>query len=626
MRDPVRYGAAVLAAVGEFTARGQSTFACRPDKSPYTKGGFKVATLDSEQLRRAFTTHPDALIGLPTGKGNKLFVVDLDYDQHKGVDGDAWFREQVRQHGDLPRGPVAKTPRGGRHVYFRYPDDRVVKCSAGKIATGVDVRGDGGYVITPPSESDAGIYEWETPLDGVELPDAPEWLLTLVCEAPPKDELAELDDNVPTTGADLALTGEVIEQHLAKVRSARPGTRNTTLNAAAFFCGKLVGAGVAREADVSEMLAAAARQSGLTSEEAARTIRSGVNAGKRRPWRPRAASMQLNQLNAEYFLALDGKTALIFREESDPITGNRKLDRLYVSAFMEILSNRSIKAADGKIIPLGVAWRRWASRRQYEKVTFLPGQELPANLYNQWHGFAAEPAAGECGRFLGYMRDVLCNGDLDCFAYLLGWSARAVQQPSRQGEVAVVLRGRKGTGKSFYGRHLGELFGEHYVTMADSRHLVGNFNAHLETAIIVFADEAFWAGDKQGEGVLKTIITEPFIRIERKGIDSKNAPNYTHLIMASNSDWVVPASHDERRYFMLDVSDVHREDHDYFAAIENASGARRPRRLPTPSPDARSFRVQRSTSTADGGVARPEAPQPTDPRSMALYEAACGQD
>ena len=104
--------------------------------------------------------------------------------------------------------------------------------------------------------------------------------------------------------------------------------------------------------------------------------------------------------------------------------------------------------------------------------------------------------------------------------------------------------------------------------MSSSHHLVGNFNAHLETAIVVFADEAFWAGDKQGEGTLKTLITGNAIRIERKGIDLKSSPNHIHLIMASNADWVVPASADERRYFVLDVSDAHRQDHAYFADVE----------------------------------------------------------
>jgi phage/plasmid-associated DNA primase len=104
--------------------------------------------------------------------------------------------------------------------------------------------------------------------------------------------------------------------------------------------------------------------------------------------------------------------------------------------------------------------------------------------------------------------------------------------------------------------------------MSSSHHLVGHFNAHLETAIVVFADEAFWAGDKQGEGTLKTLITSDTIRVERKGIDSKSARSHVYLIMASNSDWVVPASGDERRYLVLDVSSKRRQDHEYFAALE----------------------------------------------------------
>ena len=131
-----------------------------------------------------------------------------------------------------------------------------------------------------------------------------------------------------------------------------------------------------------------------------------------------------------------------------------------------------------------------------------------------------------------------------------------------------MMRGDKGTGKTFLADHFGELFGDHYVQLSSSHHLVGHFNAHMETAIVVFADEAFWAGDKQGEGTLKTLITGNAIRVERKGVDSKSCPNHIHLIMASNADWVVPASADERRYFVLDVSDAHRQDHAYFADIE----------------------------------------------------------
>jgi hypothetical protein len=422
-------------------------------------------------------------------------------------------------------------------------------------------------VIVPPSQTDGGSWAWIMSPTEVSLPEAPEWLLALVCAPPPKDELLELEADTLPTNEDLSLTEEEIARQLVKVQGAREGSRNTTLNAAAFFCGKIVGAGVANETDVFDKLLTAAEMIGLPAEEARRTIRSGINAGKRNPWRPRAASPSLTNLNREYFFAIDGSIGLIFREEVDPLSGNRALARLKVSAFKDSLSNRSIQSGEKKV-PVAVAWMSWGSRRQYEKVVFAPGQELPSHLYNQWHGFAVEPAAGDCSRFLRFMQDVICSANPANWDYLERWCARAIQLLSRQGEVAVVLRGLKGVGKSFFAHHLGEFFGDHYVTMADSRHLVGNFNAHLETAILVFADEAFWAGDKQNEGALKALITEPHIRIERKGIDSKSAPNYTHLMMASNAEWVVPASHDERRYFILDVSEEHRGDHDYFGDIE----------------------------------------------------------
>src|SRR5215207_9332163 len=116
------------------------------------------------------------------------------------------------------------------------------------------------------------------------------------------------------------------------------------------------------------------------------------------------------------------------------------------------------------------------------------------------------------------------------------------------------------------------LFKGHSLHITNSKHLVGNFNAHLVDALFLFLDEAFWAGDKQGEGTLKALITERSIMIEPKGVDSYQMPNRLKILMASNNEWVVPASADERRYFVLDVPATRKGDVDYFrklaAAIE----------------------------------------------------------
>lgn len=114
-----------------------------------------------------------------------------------------------------------------------------------------------------------------------------------------------------------------------------------------------------------------------------------------------------------------------------------------------------------------------------------------------------------------------------------------------------------------------EIFGAHGIQISNSRHLTGNFNAHLRAVAFLFSDEAFFAGDKAGEGVLKSIITEDKIIIEQKGIDAVAVKNRLKIIMASNNDWVIPTSADERRFFCLDVSPKRREDHEYWNQLNS---------------------------------------------------------
>ncbi len=114
-----------------------------------------------------------------------------------------------------------------------------------------------------------------------------------------------------------------------------------------------------------------------------------------------------------------------------------------------------------------------------------------------------------------------------------------------------------------------QLFGPHSIQVAQSSHLVGNFNAHLRDKLLVFADEAFWAGDKRAEGALKALVTENTMPIEMKGVDVQNAPNFVRLIMASNNDWVVPASVDQRRFVVLEAGTARMQDSSYFKVLRD---------------------------------------------------------
>jgi phage/plasmid-associated DNA primase len=201
-------------------------------------------------------------------------------------------------------------------------------------------------------------------------------------------------------------------------------------------------------------------------------------------------------------------------------------------------------------------------------VVFDPaGRCSDPEILNLWLGFAVRPHAGSWDLLKSHIRGVICNNDPVVFAYLLDWMADLVQRPAYQGEVAVVLRGQEGCGKGTLAKALKYLLGQHGFAISNARHLTGNFNSHLRDVVFLFADEAFIAGERAHIGVLKALITEPYLTIEGKYQNAVQTPNFLHVIMASNEDWVVPASLKSRRWLVLDVPGHKIGDHAYFAAI-----------------------------------------------------------
>ena len=218
--------------------------------------------------------------------------------------------------------------------------------------------------------------------------------------------------------------------------------------------------------------------------------------------------------------------------------------------------------------PLGKYWLEHPMRRQYDHIKFMPLIEKDG-VYNLWRGFAYESVPGECSLYLQHIRENICSGNESNYQYLIHWMARAVQEPASAGEVAVVLRGGKGTGKGWFARTFGRLFGRHFLHIANAKHLVGNFNAHLQDCCLLFADEAFFAGDKSHESVLKMLITEDILPIEKKGYDVEAQPNFVHMIMASNDPHVIRATGDERRYFVLNVGEGKRQNASFFGRLND---------------------------------------------------------
>ena len=132
-----------------------------------------------------------------------------------------------------------------------------------------------------------------------------------------------------------------------------------------------------------------------------------------------------------------------------------------------------------------------------------------------------------------------------------------------------MLKGDEGVGKGIFLRALLKIMGQHGLYLSHPEHLRGRHNAHLWDCVMLFADEAFYAGDKQHEGVLKALITEEYLLIEPKFRDLFAALNHLHIWMASNSSWVVPVGLHGRRWFILQVNDNRLGDHEYFGRLVN---------------------------------------------------------
>ncbi len=139
-----------------YAKRGILVFPCEPGgKRPLTHNGFWDATSDVHRVKAWWGRWPAANIGVPTGKSSGLLVLDVD-PRDGGLESLAALE---REDGPLPETARSRTGGGGMHVFFRYPPEEEVRNSAGWLGPGLDVRGEGGYVVVPPSRTQ-GPYEW----------------------------------------------------------------------------------------------------------------------------------------------------------------------------------------------------------------------------------------------------------------------------------------------------------------------------------------------------------------------------------------------------------------------------------------------------------------------------------
>jgi hypothetical protein len=240
-------------------------------KTPLTPNGLRGASRRAAIIEEWWRRNPTAMVGTPTGEPLGAWVLDID------VKGNGFGTLEALEHeySPLPETRRARTPSGGMHYYWRHVEG--VR-NRGALGQGIDVRGDGGFVIAPGSAMEDGrAYEWLNP--EAPIVDAPQWLLDLVVrKAAPATSTPASRSAINDRYVEAA-----VDRELSALASTPMGGRNNALNDASFALGSFVGAGALTESEARQWLEDVARGWGRDWHRCAKTIDNGLRAGMASP-------------------------------------------------------------------------------------------------------------------------------------------------------------------------------------------------------------------------------------------------------------------------------------------------------------------------------------------------------
>ena len=297
-----------LVAALAYAAHGWAVFPVPPGtkrsckSAEHSDGRAWGMTRNAEEIRRDFTRWPDAGIGIPTGAVDGIVVVETDTKAGgHAADGDHSLTQLEIKHGALPQTLQAISPSGSVHRYFKHPGAGTkIKSSASELGAGIDVRGDGGMVIAPPTIRSDGAYRW---LNSNPIASMPDWLVELTREQPPKRlsirERATAVVNAHRrarmfkSGGAGAYAAAALADEIDGLSRAPATTRNNALNKSAFALFQFVHAGLLQQGEVERHLIDACSANGLIADDGLpsviATIRSAFNGAAAKPRRGLAA-------------------------------------------------------------------------------------------------------------------------------------------------------------------------------------------------------------------------------------------------------------------------------------------------------------------------------------------------
>ena len=522
-------------------------------------------------------------------------VVVVDADRHGRADGVQEWRELIETHGEPEAHPWAKTPNDGEHHLFRWHPTFTKKSTKLSGDSALEVLGgkDGSFTsfalvypsVVKDRSGDHKQYEWQVHPKDCRLPPTPDWLAASIGVTKQRPGSGGRgNENVADADLELIIPPDQIKRMLAVIDPDELSYSEWLTIGMAINSQHQDALHIwdqwSQQGSRDKSGECKSRWQGITtgSSRAKVTIGTLFHHARQHGWTPQKndnfcdpVSLAVAELNQIYAHVVEGGHDRILRLRPDRDIGERHYDLIAPGSFSRMFPGQFIQHPNWeKARHLPKVWIESPYRRSYEfGLRLSPHEETPNGVFNTWNGFAFESVEGDCSLFLAHIRNVICCGDLDIYTWVKDWAADCVQDPGDLKGTAIVMRGREGTGKGTFANTLGRLFGAHYVHLIDANHLMGNFNAHLIDAIVVFADEITWGGNVKSQGKLKGLVSEQQLTGERKGIDAIQYRNFAHVIIASNSEWVVPAGGSSRRWLVLDIDDSRANDRSYFKAIHN---------------------------------------------------------
>lgn len=553
--------------------RGFWVFPLAPgQKEPAIQAWQHAATRQYDAINSWWGANPRYNLGIFTGKFGETgedALIAIDVDVKNGGIGDVELLRLELEGCDYPDTYIQTTPTGGRHLVFR--TRTAVRSGASVLARNLDIRSAGGYIVGAGSVLHGTPYRANLYAPAA----APAWLLE---RTKPARALVVAQDIRADLGHAYARAKDYLRTAPVAVQGA--GGDDCTYRVAAkvkdygvpeAVCLALLDAQWNQrceppwsfpelETKVRHAYQYGANPIGIDAPEAVFTPAVA----------PQTGVSPIEKINQKYAYVVSGGGQHVLWETTDA-AGHAKLEHLSLETFHGKFAAERVQTGDGSSIALSKMWFTSPQRRSYDGLVFAPEQTVNPRFYNLWTGFAYEPApTGQhpmVARFLEHAFENVCARNENLFNWLVGYFAHLIQKPWEKPLVALVFRGAKGVGKNALIERIGALLGGHFLLSATRRYLVGNFNSHLERLLLFVLDEAFWSGDKQAEGVLKDLVTGRDHVIERKGHEPYTVANKTRICIIGNEEWLVPASHDERRFAVFNVGQGRKQDVQYFTEM-----------------------------------------------------------